>query len=178
MSGKNRVLLVKQDCLTGEDEESKPRNGKRLHRKMAEIKPTDPEIKLLQASLLLDAYGELLTGRQRQFMRLHFEDDLSFSQIARDFKISRQAVHDSVKHAVHTLENLERTLHLVEKAQGEAEAAETHIGGRQLIERLARIRDQVRANPDRINAEWVAGELDDLIGLLKGEQPKEQKAEN
>ena len=59
-------------------------------------KQPEPEVQIVQAALLLDVYGALLTERQRQFMLMHFEQDLSFSEIAREFRISRQAVHKTV----------------------------------------------------------------------------------
>ncbi|NQU44204.1 hypothetical protein HQ520_13020, partial [bacterium] len=113
-----------------------------------DFKIQNPEEKLVEASRLLDVYGSLLTERQREFMRLHFEQDLSFSEIAREYDISRQAVHDSVKHAVQALQNLEEHLHLVQGEERGPQGAERHIGGRQLIERLAGLRDRVRGEAD------------------------------
>lgn len=70
--------------------------------------------KRLRMSLLLDAYGELLTDKQRQFMHLYYEEDLSFGEIAAEFDVSRQAIYDSVKHGEDALEGFERALRLVE----------------------------------------------------------------
>lgn len=60
----------------------------------------------------MDLYGPLLTERQRDFVRLHYDEDLSFGEIAREFGISRQAVHDAVKHAERALESYDRKLGL------------------------------------------------------------------
>ena len=135
-------------------------------RQMARTK--DPETLLLEAGQLLDTYGGLLTERQRQFMRLHFEEDLSFSEIAREFHISRQAVHDAVKHAVQTLKTLERNLRLVEMAHGTPGTGDGHIAGRQLIERLIRLRRRAEGEPDLADYLWLFEELDALISLLGG----------
>ncbi len=59
---------------------------------------------------LLDLYGSLLTERQRQFVKLHYEEDLSFGEIAKEFGISRQAVHDAVKHAETSLDEYDAKL--------------------------------------------------------------------
>ena len=59
---------------------------------------------------LLDLYGPLLTERQRQFLTLHCEEDLSFGEIAREYSVSRQAVHDAVKHAEKALESYDTRL--------------------------------------------------------------------
>lgn len=45
---------------------------------------------------LLDVYGALLTERQREIMNLHYNLDLSFSEIADETGITRQGVSDSV----------------------------------------------------------------------------------
>ena len=134
----------------------------------------DPETLLLEAGQLLDTYGGLLTERQRQFMRLHFEEDLSFSEIAREFGISRQAVHDAVKHAVQTLKTLESNLRLVEKGRDELGTGEGHIGGRQLIERLTRLRRRAEGEADLADYPWLFEELDALISLLEGGKTVEE----
>ncbi len=61
---------------------------------------------------LLDLYGPLLTDKQREFMSLHYGEDLSFGEIAREYGVSRQAVHDAVKHAEQALESYEERLRL------------------------------------------------------------------
>jgi hypothetical protein len=70
--------------------------------------------KRYRISLLLDAYGELLTDKQQDFLRRYYEEDFSFGEIAREYKVSRQAIFDSVKHGEAALENYERVLGLVE----------------------------------------------------------------
>lgn len=76
--------------------------------------PGSPIDKRLRVSLLLDAYGELLTEKQRDFLRQYYEEDLSFGEIAADCGISRQAVFDSVRHGEESLEHFERSLRLIE----------------------------------------------------------------
>lgn len=61
---------------------------------------------------LLDLYGALLTDRQRDFVRLHYAEDLSFGEIAREHGVSRQAVHDAVKHAEASLMDYDAKLGL------------------------------------------------------------------
>lgn len=59
---------------------------------------------------LIDLYGPLLTDRQREFVMLHYVDDMSFGEIAKDYGISRQAIHDAVKHAEQALEEYDSKL--------------------------------------------------------------------
>ena len=61
---------------------------------------------------LLDLYGPLLTERQREFVTLHYLQDLSFGEIAREYGISRQAIHDAVKHAEQSLQEYDEKLRL------------------------------------------------------------------
>ena len=46
----------------------------------------------LRQAMLLDFYGELLTERQRLCFDLHYNEDLSLSEIAEQCGISRQGV--------------------------------------------------------------------------------------
>jgi predicted DNA-binding protein YlxM (UPF0122 family) len=71
--------------------------------------------KLLRISSLLDVYGELLTERQLEFSRAHYEEDLTFAEISEGRGISRQAVHDAVKSAEEALERYESALHLLDR---------------------------------------------------------------
>ena len=70
---------------------------------------------LMSFEMLLDAYGALLTERQRQCLSLFYEEDLSLAEIGETFAISRQAVHDAIRHGEAQLHEYEAALHLVEK---------------------------------------------------------------
>lgn len=71
--------------------------------------------KIAEISLLYDFYGQLLTEKQRQVMALYHEENLSLSEIAGEFGISRQAVHDTLKKAEQLLSEYEKKLGLVDK---------------------------------------------------------------
>ena len=62
---------------------------------------------------LLDFYGPLLTNRQEQCLKQHYEEDLSLAEIAIELGITRQAVHDNLQRGIQTLEEYEDKLHLV-----------------------------------------------------------------
>lgn len=68
-----------------------------------------------ELAMLLDCYGPLLTEKQGEMMRLRVEEDLSLSEIAESFGVSRQAVHDALRKAEKTLTDMEGKLRLVEK---------------------------------------------------------------
>jgi hypothetical protein len=68
--------------------------------------------KNLHVGVLLDLYGQLLTERQYDMMNMYYNDDLSLSEIAEQYKISRQGVFDAVKRGEETLTHYDRVLGL------------------------------------------------------------------
>ncbi|MDR3072166.1 MAG: sigma-70 family RNA polymerase sigma factor, partial [Clostridiales Family XIII bacterium] len=66
-------------------------------------------------SMLFDYYGQLLTEKQREVVRLYHEEDLSLSEIAKILGISRQGVHESLKKAKTSLFGYEDRLGLLAK---------------------------------------------------------------
>lgn len=71
--------------------------------------------KIIERNLLFDFYGELLTERQRNIYQDAVYGDLSLSELADDYGISRQGVHDLLKRCDKTLEEYEGKLHLIER---------------------------------------------------------------
>lgn len=78
--------------------------------------------KIMEASLLYDFYGQLLTQRKQQVMELYHEENLSLAEIAQEFGISRTAVHESLKSAEKSLAEYEEKLGLVNKFMKSKEA--------------------------------------------------------
>ena len=72
-----------------------------------------------RVTALLDFYGALLTDKQRQYLEYHFLNDLSLAEIAEEFGVSRQAVHDVLKRSESILEEYESRLGLVARNQAE-----------------------------------------------------------
>ena len=58
---------------------------------------------LQEMSLLNDFYGRLLTDRQREFVELYYNENLTLAEIGDNYGISRQAVSDSLKKAAQAL---------------------------------------------------------------------------
>lgn len=88
------------------------------HMKDSDMKFDD----VTRQSLLYDFYGELLTQRQKEVMELYNEENLSLAEIAEEFGISRQGVHDALHKAQKALEEYERKLGLVERFSATREA--------------------------------------------------------
>ncbi|MBR0219721.1 MAG: YlxM family DNA-binding protein [Clostridia bacterium] len=66
-------------------------------------------------SWLLSFYGSMLTENQREMARLHWEEDLSLAEIAAQFSVTRQSVHDTVGRTERQLEALEEKLGLLKR---------------------------------------------------------------
>lgn len=71
--------------------------------------------KIVRQSLLYDFYGELLTDHQKTIYEDVVMNDMSYSEIARIYGISRQGVYDMIKRCDKILEDYETKLKLVEK---------------------------------------------------------------
>lgn len=70
---------------------------------------------VFETSLLLDFYGQLITARQYEILDLHCNNDYTLGEIAEQLNISRQGVHDNIRRARATLQEIEGKLGLVKK---------------------------------------------------------------
>ena len=68
---------------------------------------------------LADLYAALLTDHQRETLRLHLDKDWSYTEVADAQGVSRAAVHDLVRRTEATLEEYERKLGLLARADTE-----------------------------------------------------------
>jgi len=115
----------------------------------------------------MDLYGELLPPKQRTFLTLHYNEDLSLSEIAEMHQVSRQAIHDAVSKGRKALMEYEGHLHLKEldplgETKAEAQSLEKAIG---IIDR---IRFDLRETP-LYDTSKVLRKLKELEALLKEE---------
>lgn len=68
-------------------------------------------------SLLYDFYGDLLSDNKKAIFEEYVQDDMSLSEVADSFGISRQGVHDIVKRCISELKKYEEVLRLVENSK-------------------------------------------------------------
>jgi len=99
--------------------------------------------KIAESSLLYDFYGQLLTRRQREVMRLYHEENYSLSEIADEFSVSRQSVHDTLKNAENALKGYEEKMGLLSRMEAEQKA----VG--KIKKQIERILEENRGN-DRL----------------------------
>ena len=71
--------------------------------------------RIVEQTLLYDFYGELLTEHQRHIYEDVVMNDYAYTEVAQEYDISRQGVHDLIKRCNKILEDYENRLHLVEK---------------------------------------------------------------
>ena len=123
--------------------------------------------KRLRIAMLLDVYGKLLTEKQKLFIELHYEHDLSFGEIAQENGVTRQAVYDSVKHAKNILENYEKNLSLLEMRESLNDNGETGENYSGLTEKLKDLRAEIQKYSVIQDTEWVVKRIDEIMAMLR-----------
>lgn len=96
----------------------------------------------IEIANLLDIYGNLLTGKQKEYLVEHFENDLSLSEIAKNSNVSRQAVYDNIKRGINILNDYELKLGFYKKKRILLEALED-LKQDFNIEKLEKIIDEI-----------------------------------
>ncbi|MDR1065075.1 MAG: DNA-binding protein [Oscillospiraceae bacterium] len=86
------------------------------------------ETERLNISLLLDCYGGLLTGKQRCYLELYYNEDLSFAEISEITGVSRPGVFNMIDRSRKKLSEFERKTGIA--ARIEALRAELAAAGR------------------------------------------------
>jgi hypothetical protein len=129
--------------------------------------------KTIRMGRLLETYGPLLTERQREFVRLHYHDDLSFGEIAHDFGVSRQAVHDAVRQAKAAMEHYEAGLGLLARSvrgQGAPPRVEQTVSSdflEMIIEKLNHLRRNLATQGVIYDTKDYVRSLDEVIARLR-----------
>ena len=79
--------------------------------------------RIVEQNIYYDFYGELLTKHQRQIYEDAIFNDLSLSEIAEHYGITRQGAHDIIKRCDVALRLYEDKLHLIERFENLKETA-------------------------------------------------------
>lgn len=96
----------------------------------------------IETANLLDIYSELLSGKQKEYMIDHFENDLSLSEIAKNNNVSRQAIYDNIKRGIAVLNDCENKLGFYSKKKKILKNLED-LRENFSIEKLDRIIDEI-----------------------------------
>ncbi len=62
---------------------------------------------------LVAFYGNLLDVRSREMMKRYYFDNVSYEDIGREYKVSRQRVHQIISQQRNILKEWEKTLHFL-----------------------------------------------------------------
>ena len=116
--------------------------------------------KNLEISLLLDFYGEMLTDKQREVIELYYNEDLSLSEMAVYFDISRQGVRDNIKRAEASLLEFEEKLKLVKKF------GECREGIDKIVSNAKDIMFYLEKYPELDKLSKAASEIIDIAGKI------------
>jgi hypothetical protein len=118
--------------------------------------------KNMDISYLLDFYGDMLTDKQREVMEQYYNDDLSLSEIAENFGITRQGVRDAIKRGESTILELEEKVGFARRYRASQESISQ-------LESLARDVRFYNANSYSSNAEIqrAANEMLHIIGTIR-----------
>ena len=110
----------------------------------------------LMQSMLLDFYGELLTEKQRECCDLHYNEDLSLSEIAEQAGVSRQGVWDNIRRAEAALQEMEAKTGLIRRFR------DTRRGLEALRELLGELRDETEGRAREL-ADQAADAVERLL---------------
>lgn len=72
---------------------------------------------ILYLNMLYDLYGELLTEKQQHYFEDYYFHNLSFSEIAENYGVSRNAIFKQLHIATDKLKEYEAILHLYDKKE-------------------------------------------------------------
>jgi UPF0122 protein BACCAP_02086 len=123
----------------------------------------DMKNQAFRMALLFDFYGDMLTDRQKEFFDLYYNEDLSLSEIAENYGITRQGVRDVIVRAEGIMQELEDKTGIIRRFQRMQEQFSD-------IERAA---DGILAiNSEHSydsDIETLATEIKDAVSLMKQE---------
>jgi len=87
---------------------------------------------------LYDLYGELLTDKQRKYFEDYYFDNLSFSEMADNYNVSRNAVFKQLHIVLEKLEEYEKKLGMLDKKNKILMILE-HVSDKKIQEELEKI---------------------------------------
>lgn len=114
-------------------------------------------------ALLFDFYGDMLTDRQKEFFDLYYNEDLSLSEIAENYGITRQGVRDVIVRAEGIMQELEDKTGIIRRFQ---RMQEQFSGIERAADSILAINSEHSYDSD---IETLATEIKDAVSLMKQE---------
>ena len=66
---------------------------------------------------LYDIYGDLLTEKEKEIFEDYYQNDLSLSEIGENNKVTRNAIHKTIKNVEEKLNSYEEKLNIYKKKE-------------------------------------------------------------
>ncbi len=110
--------------------------------------------RLIEQGRLLDAYGALLTDRQRGITAQYVYENCTLSEIAEREGISRQGVHDTLARAMQQLCELECALGLVRRLDEQQRRARSLYETLDALPLKKQARDALKDELNELLAVW------------------------
>jgi len=88
---------------------------------------------IVNAALLFDFYGDLLTDKQRRAYGMYYNDNYSLSEISEELSITRQGARDLIRRSADAMRNYDETLGLVQKHGERARLCDDIIAALRLL---------------------------------------------
>ena len=95
----------------------------------------------VKISILLEIYGNLLTEKQQNLFEEYYGEDYSLAEIASEHNISRNAVHDTIKKVLNSLDEFEEKLDLYKKDQRLNELFKEYENNKDCLELIKKIQE-------------------------------------
>lgn len=116
----------------------------------------------LRQSLLYDFYGELLNEHQKEVFSAAIFDDMSYSELAEEYGVSRQAAFDLVRRINKKLERYEESLGLLNRFTVARDKMD------ELTQSVESLKDMLRTSDiDSKISRSLSKQLDDISGEAK-----------
>lgn len=113
--------------------------------------------KRFEVSFLMDFYGNLLTEKQQNSIKLYHDADLSLGEIAEDEGISRQGVRDAIRRSEELMYDMEAKLHLAQK----------FINMQKGLEAISRLAGEIDLHTDITNITRRTKKIREIVDKLK-----------
>lgn len=113
--------------------------------------------KKLEITMLLQIYGKLLTEKQYDYINDYYNNDLSLSEIAENYGITRQAARDNIKKGENKLFEYEEKLEIMKTTVN----TEQKIA--KILSQISSIQTEYSDEKIARILEHVKNELDEII---------------
>jgi len=126
---------------------------------------------------LMERYGNLLTEKQAAMVRAYAVNGLSFSDVARECNVSRQAVHESVRSAERVLTEYDDKLKHLSTQQLQQSGIMAQADIVEVVSKLESLKVKIARTGIIYSVDWIRREIDTVMGMLNTSGKESASAE-